>query len=535
MDRPALCIELARLASLYGVITGTAGEHPDKKVTQKLLHLRAMGIDVHRPLTLRLIDDASRNDDTGTTSEELAEVISGIGIWITRLWLADRPTAGMNRSVAEIAHVSGPSADEDYLQYWLGRIRRLRNSRVGVPSDEEVREGIRTRKADGASATRSSFAVLCALMEAEHREEAPARERLTIEHVMPQKLTYEWGRYLGDNAEEIHGRQRDRLANLTLSGDATNSSMGTISFNAKKEMYKKSAIGMTRRLAQENIWDEDAMERRAEQLMLSALDCWPWQDEGIGERDTQGRDTGLRWRIEEGPWRTESAASEMVLNIASALLNRDPANAERLSGEAVTYDLQSANRYPAGSMAGTRTLRAVPNHSKYVLYPYGRDYQASAERCQEMGNRCGVSIDVEFDDNYHFQRFWRFLKSHTGGVSGQKDNWRGGNQWADALNSTGDSIGIYVGNPELLWLYIKAGKTQDESAEERVKRVQGYSWTIRAEMSDQELGGNMEKNSANGNSITVQRRWVRDDESEWPEAAQWIKEQHDRLKAILPA
>ena len=36
-----------------------------------------------------------------------------------------------------------------------------------------------------------------------------------------------------------------------------------------------------------------------------------------------------------------------------------------------------------------------------------------------------------------------------------------------------------------------------------------------------------------GRSVTVRRRWTGDDESEWPEVAQWIKEQHDRLKAIL--
>ena len=40
------------------------------------------------------------------------------------------------------------------------------------PGDEVVCEGVRTRKAYGGSATRSSFAILCALMEAEHREEA---------------------------------------------------------------------------------------------------------------------------------------------------------------------------------------------------------------------------------------------------------------------------------------------------------------------------------------------------------------------------
>ena len=34
-------------------------------------------------------------------------------------------------------------------------------------------------------------------------------------------------------------------------------------------------------------------------------------------------------------------------------------------------------------------------------------------------------------------------------------------------------------------------------------------------------------------SITVQRPWVRDDEDGWPEVAVWIKEQQERLVAVL--
>ena len=57
-------------------------------------------------------------------------------------------------------HGPGPGISDDLAEYWLGRIHRLRNTRVGVPNDEEVREGIRARQAYGGSATRSSFAVL---------------------------------------------------------------------------------------------------------------------------------------------------------------------------------------------------------------------------------------------------------------------------------------------------------------------------------------------------------------------------------------
>ena len=60
-----------------------------------------------------------------------------------------------------------------------------------------------------------------------------------------------------------------------------------------------------------------------------------------------------------------------------------------------------------------------------------------------------------------------------------------------------------------------------------------YSLKIREEMGDQVLGENLEKTSADGMTITVQTRWTRDDEGDWLEAAQWIKEQFERLRAIL--
>ena len=101
----------------------------------------------------------------------------------------------MNKAFAELAYrPGGPKGDEDPMaaEFWLRRIRRFRNSRVEVPDDEAVREGIRNRKAYGASATRATNAVLCAIMESEQSGDSPARRQLTVEHVMPQKLTDEW-------------------------------------------------------------------------------------------------------------------------------------------------------------------------------------------------------------------------------------------------------------------------------------------------------------------------------------------------------
>ena len=526
-DRAALCRDLTRLAELYGILTGTAGQHSDPRVERELRHLREMKIDVHRPLSLRLLNEGSGNGEGSTTCEALAKVLAGIGTWTTRLWLADRPTAGMNTAVAELAHGPGPSEGEDSAEHWLSRIRKLRNTRVGVPNDETVREGLQSRRAYGGSATRSSFAVLCALMEAEENPgEAPPRGQLTIEHVMPQKLTDDWKRALGDGAEEIHGRYRDRLANLTLSGDGTNPSMGAAPFDVKREVYGKSAIAITRRLAEETEWDEEALVRRAEDLTDRVLSRWPWSDHAPApDADV------LRWRIEGGTWHSEHAASQMVLHVARELLNRDPANAGKLSGEAIRPNLHLANRYPPGTTVGTLPMRAVPGHAQFVLSPYEQDYPASAERCRKMGERCGVGIEVELPEGRR-QAFWQFLKARTGGVPGQKDSWRGPTQWTSSFNSLGDKVGIYAGS-DRLWMYLRAGDTQQSA--ERAARMQAYSRIIRDEMGDQEFEGSPEKNAASGWTVQVQRHWTLNDENEWPDAAQWIKEQCERLQAILTA
>ena len=176
-------------------------------------------------------------------------------------------------------------------------------------------------------------------------------------------------------------------------------------------------------------------------------------------------------------------------------------------------------------------MRAIPGRDQYVLYPYDQDYPASAERCRKMGERCDVRIEVQFEEESRTQAFWRFLKAHVDGVPGQKESWRGATQWTGPFNSSGDLIGIYVGNDRLLWLYIRAGDIPHSA--ERAARMQRHSRMIREHMGDQELGGNPGRYSVDGWSVSVQRGWTRDDETEWPEAAQWIKEQHARLQAIL--
>ncbi len=530
-DRPSLCKELARLAPLYGKLTGTSGKHSSTEVSKELRHLREMGFDVHRPLTLRMLDEASGGSTPEISSEELAGAVGAIGTWITRLWLSGRPTAGMNKGIAELAFGAGPADPENFAQSWIDRIRRLRNQRIGAPRDQEVIEGIQGRKAYGGSATKSAFAVLCELMEQDELQgEAPSRQSLTIEHIMPQKLTDQWKRYLGDNAIEVHSQYRDQLANLTLSGSVPNATMGTDPFDVKRKVYSESSIRMTRRLAQEAEWNAETLERRSEDLAYRALLRWPWHDDA----DQSDEAPLIRWQIADGPWHSEPTGRQSILNLTSALLDLDSDNVHRLQGTAITSNIHPASRYPSGSKVGGCSMVAIPGHAEWVINPYEQHYVAYAKRCQQLGQRCGVAVEVELRAGgvTVTEEFWTFLMESTGGVPGQKENWRGGSQRSTSCNEFGDCIGFYIGNPDTLWLNIRAGIEEPVTSQERMRQ---FSWDIQEQLPDQRLSEDVLDAAKAGRSIRVERSWTRDNRDDWAEVAQWIEDQFERLRSILAA
>ena len=127
-----------------------------------------------------------------------------------------------------------------------------------------------------------------------------------------------------------------RLPNLTLSGDVTNAVMGTDTFAAKRDVYRRSSIGITRSLADEKDWNEESLERRAEELARRALNRWPWVDQTAPAHKTEKLFNRTPLADRGRPLASRGArASQMVLNVAAALLSRDPTNAQRLSGESI--------------------------------------------------------------------------------------------------------------------------------------------------------------------------------------------------------
>ncbi|GAA7201593.1 DUF262 and DUF1524 domain-containing protein [Helicobacter pylori] len=99
---------------------------------------------------------------------------------------------------------------------------------------------------------------------------------LTIEHIMPQKLTEEWERDLGENFQEIHNKYLHTIGNLTLTG--YNPEYSNKSFKEKRGMekgFKYSPLRLNQGLRKESFGEEE-IKKRANDLADLALKIWTY-------------------------------------------------------------------------------------------------------------------------------------------------------------------------------------------------------------------------------------------------------------------
>ncbi len=100
---------------------------------------------------------------------------------------------------------------------------------------------------------------------------------LTVEHIMPQKLTEEWERDLGENFKEIHNKYLHTIGNLTWTG--YNSEYSNKSFQEKRGMekgFKDSPLRLNQGLRDLKSFGEEEIKKRANDLADLALKIWTY-------------------------------------------------------------------------------------------------------------------------------------------------------------------------------------------------------------------------------------------------------------------
>ncbi|GAA7301845.1 DUF262 and DUF1524 domain-containing protein [Helicobacter pylori] len=109
------------------------------------------------------------------------------------------------------------------------------------------------------------------------RKERVYTHEYTIEHIMPQTLTEEWERDLGENFKEIHDKYLHTIGNLTLTG--YNSEYSNKSFQDKRDMkegFKDSPLRLNQGLRDLESFGEEKIKKRANDLADLALKIWTY-------------------------------------------------------------------------------------------------------------------------------------------------------------------------------------------------------------------------------------------------------------------
>ena len=101
--------------------------------------------------------------------------------------------------------------------------------------------------------------------------------RVSIEHVMPQKLNKTWEATLGENAVSIRDRLVHTIGNLTLT--PYNGELGQRSFAEKKSLepggFQTSKIALSESILSYETWGEEEILDRGTRLMNVARKAWP--------------------------------------------------------------------------------------------------------------------------------------------------------------------------------------------------------------------------------------------------------------------
>lgn len=240
----------------------------DKDLNKALGFLVDLEMDVIYPLLLELYSDYS---DGVLSKADLIPIIALIESYICRRVVCGLGTNSLNKVFSSFAkHIQ----KDEYFKSLKAHFGYL-TEKQRFPNNDEFRNLFITIDFYHFKKNRYFFERL----ENFDRKERVYTHEYTIEHIMPQTLTEEWERDLGENFKEIHNKYKylHTIGNLTLTG--YNSEYSNKSFQEKQGMekgFKDSPLKLNQGLRDLKSFGEEEIKKRANDLADLALKIWTY-------------------------------------------------------------------------------------------------------------------------------------------------------------------------------------------------------------------------------------------------------------------
>ena len=276
LETEELLIDLLNYAHLYKILlTGKIG---DKRLSTCIYRLNRLETTVTRPFFLEVL---RLNREGILNMNDVVEVFLVTENYLFRRTICELPTNQLNKIFLllhnEVIRYNGTSDDYvEKLKYAL----LSKKERARFPEDVEFTEAFGNKQIYSMNAKNKMY-ILERFENFGTIEDKDIYRHLdegtyTIEHIMPQHLTPQWVKDLGDDYEDIHETWLHRLANLTLT--AYNSKYSNNTFADKRDMdkgFRQSGLRMNTWIAAQEKWTLAELEERCKLLVSRALNIWP--------------------------------------------------------------------------------------------------------------------------------------------------------------------------------------------------------------------------------------------------------------------
>lgn len=224
------------------------------------------------PFLLKLYDDYSRQI---LIKEDFKKILQVVISYLWRRAICEIPTNSLSKTFATLYQAVDK---EDYVNSVI-KAFVFKSSYKRFPSDYEVREKLQTKD---IYHFRLRKYLLEALENYYHKEPIDLNTaNYTIEHIMPQNIEHNlsWQQMLGEDWQEVHSLYLHTLGNLTITG--YNAEMSNKSFWEKvngESGFKHSHLKLNESIAQSDVWNKKAIQRRTNILTDIILKIWKYPE-----------------------------------------------------------------------------------------------------------------------------------------------------------------------------------------------------------------------------------------------------------------
>ena len=269
-DKESIAKDLLDFAKIYSILKQIS-KYGNANIDRRLKRLNKIEFSVCYPYLFDLFDDLNR----GILSVNIVhDILLIIESYAFRKSLVDNTTQGLNKMFITFAKEIKKEASwrENYLDI-VKYIILQKTVSQRFPNDVEFQNALIYKEIYRLQSKNKNF--LLESLENFNASYTVSLDDLSIEHIMPQKLTKKWKDLLGNDWENIHKKYLHTLGNLSLTGNNAKLSNKTLE---QKQMddFQNSKLALNFKLDSIHEWNESTILERAQRLSKNALEIWKY-------------------------------------------------------------------------------------------------------------------------------------------------------------------------------------------------------------------------------------------------------------------